>query len=520
MVGIDQMQFHFSPRTGLVVALMVGFLVFAVALDLTVAQFRRVFARPVVAAVGLAAQFVILPAVAFLVGLLIADTPSVAIGLLLVACCPGGALSNYLTGVSRGDVATSISMTAVSTLASVVMTPLLFALWASLNPETAAVLRSIDIDARRIALIMLIMFVAPVTAGMLIRARTPRLAESIRSWVGRMAMVVFGAMVALVVGSNLRSIFGHGITALVPVLSTFTIASALGLLLARLTGLDASAQRAVVFEVGVQNAALAIALAVAFFPSRAGVAVTSALWGVVHVTLGFALAAAWRRVPIASAKHWQVAAVVGVLTLGCQPSEETASPRLLSPTPDGIAQDAGEVGEDSAPSTSQSPLVRVLPERAVLIPHEILRLEAQCLAHGQPSGGADSWSSSDPCVATVDANGIVECREPGATTIRFQRRGATAEAYIEVRDALLSGMSIVARDPVLQAARAGELIAVAEFSNGMARDVSDLVVWESAEPRVVEIEPNGTITARAVGSSRISASWRGVRATFDILVRP
>jgi BASS family bile acid:Na+ symporter len=292
------MQFHFSPRTGLLVAFMVSFLVFAVALDLTFAQFRRVLTRPLVAAVGLAAQFVILPAVAFLVGFLIAGTPSVAIGLLLVACCPGGALSNYLTGVSRGDVATSISMTAVSTVASVVVTPLLFAMWVSLNPETAVVLRSIDIDAKRVALIMLIMFVLPVTAGMLLRARRPHLAESMRTWVGRAAMVVFGAMVILVVGSNLRSIFGHGMAPLVPVLTTFSIASALGLTLARVTGLDAAAQRAVVFEVAVQNVALAIALAVAFFPSLAGVAVTSALWGVVHVTLGFALAAAWRRIPV------------------------------------------------------------------------------------------------------------------------------------------------------------------------------------------------------------------------------
>jgi uncharacterized protein YjdB len=162
----------------------------------------------------------------------------------------------------------------------------------------------------------------------------------------------------------------------------------------------------------------------------------------------------------------------------------------------------------------------VLPELAILIPHEILRLKAQCLADCQPSGEADSWSSSDPRVATIDANGVVECRDPGVTTIRFQHQGVTAEACVEVREASLTGMTIIAPDPVLQAGRAGELIAVAEFANGTARDVSDLVVWESAEPRVVEVESTGTITARAVGSSRISASWCGVRATFDILVHP
>jgi bile acid:Na+ symporter, BASS family len=298
MDAIDQVEFHFSQGAGVAFAFMVGFLVFAVALDLTAAQFRRVLARPVAPVVGLLAQFVILPAVAFAVGLLIADTPSVAIGLLLVACCPGGALSNYLTGVSRGDVATSISMTAVSTLVCVVVTPMLFALWVSLNPVTAGVLRSIDIDPKRVLLVLLVMLVAPVTAGTVLRARRPRLAGVLRPRVRRIAVLVFATVVAIVVGSNLGLILDHSSVALVPVLSTFAIAGALGLALARAARLGAAARRAVVFEVVLQNVALAIALAVAFFPALAGVAVTSALWGVVHITLGSALAAVWRWRPL------------------------------------------------------------------------------------------------------------------------------------------------------------------------------------------------------------------------------
>ena len=118
MQAIDQASFNFSPQIGLTVAAMVGFLVFAVALDLTLEQFQRILKTPRAPGVGLLAQYLILPGVAFGIGSLMADTPSVALGVLLVACCPAGALSNYLTGVARGSVATSVSMTAISTLLS------------------------------------------------------------------------------------------------------------------------------------------------------------------------------------------------------------------------------------------------------------------------------------------------------------------------------------------------------------------------------------------------------------------
>jgi bile acid:Na+ symporter, BASS family len=141
--GIDQATLNFEPRISLIPGIMVGFLVFAVALDLTSEQLRRVVGKPRAPAIGLVAQFGILPAVAFAAGVYLTDVPSVALGLLLVTCCPGGALSNYLTGVARGDVATSIGMTTVSTVVSLAFPPLLFASWASMNASTRAVLRDI-----------------------------------------------------------------------------------------------------------------------------------------------------------------------------------------------------------------------------------------------------------------------------------------------------------------------------------------------------------------------------------------
>ena len=299
MQSIDQALFNFSPRIGLAVAVMVGFLVFAVALDLTWDQFRRVLKRPMAPGIGLLAQYLILPGVAFGIGLLMAATPSIALGLLLVACCPAGALSNYLTGVARGSVATSVSMTATSTLVSVVVTPLLFAFWASMNPETRAVLERIEIDPKRVFMVLLIMLIIPVASGMIIRAKRPETADKIRPWARRIAGMVFTVVVAILLLGNVKVLGSFATIALPPVLTTFTIAAVLGWGLARVSGLAAADRRAVTLEVAFQNVALAIGLAVAFFPELAGVAFTSILWGVVHLTLGFAIAVMWMHIPIA-----------------------------------------------------------------------------------------------------------------------------------------------------------------------------------------------------------------------------
>jgi BASS family bile acid:Na+ symporter len=300
-MDIDQASFNFSPTIGIVVAVMVGFLVFAVALDLTWEQFRRILRSPKAPLVGLIAQFIILPGVAFGFGRVMADTPSIALGLLLVTCCPAGALSNYLTGVARGSVATSVSMTAVSTLLSIVATPLLFGFWAAMDPTTRAVLQRIEIDPKRVVVVLLIMLIVPVAAGMLIRARRPGTADRIRLWSRRIAGGVFAVVVAILLLGNIKVLGAFATSALPPVLLTFAVAAVLGWTLARVSGLVAADRRAVTLEVAFQNVALAIGMAVAFFPSLTGVAITSILWGVVHLVFGSALAAVWARIPVVDA---------------------------------------------------------------------------------------------------------------------------------------------------------------------------------------------------------------------------
>jgi BASS family bile acid:Na+ symporter len=177
------------------------------------------------------------------------------------------------------------------------VTPLLFAFWASMNPETQAVLAQIKIDPKPVVMVLLIMLIIPVAAGMIIRAKRPQTADKIRRWARRIAGVVFAVVVAILLLGNIKVLGNFAQAAIPPVLITFAIAVSLGWGLARVSGLMAVDRRAVALEVAFQNVALAIGLAVAFFPELAGVAITSILWGVVHLTIGFAIAAVWMRMP-------------------------------------------------------------------------------------------------------------------------------------------------------------------------------------------------------------------------------
>jgi len=126
---VDQVRLNFNPQGLLVINIAIGLMMFGVALELKLEDFKRIILSPKAPVIGLVAQFMFLPALTFLLTLILRPQPSIALGMILVAACPGGNLSNIITYLAKGNCAVSISMTAVSTAAAVVMTPLNLALW-------------------------------------------------------------------------------------------------------------------------------------------------------------------------------------------------------------------------------------------------------------------------------------------------------------------------------------------------------------------------------------------------------
>ena len=140
MQGIDLVRLNFNPQSLWALNAIIGLVMFGVALDLKAADFRDVLVMPKPVLIGLAAQFLLLPAFTFVLVLLIRPAPSIALGMILVAACPGGNISNFLTHYARGNTALSITMTAVSTAVAIVMTPFNLSFWGGLHPEASKIL--------------------------------------------------------------------------------------------------------------------------------------------------------------------------------------------------------------------------------------------------------------------------------------------------------------------------------------------------------------------------------------------
>lgn len=297
MQGIDQAHIEFDPNIGIIVGITVAFMVFSVALDLRWEHFQQVFRKPKAPIMGLVAQFVILPAVAFLIGRFMVDTPSVALGLVLVACCPGGSMTNYLTHLAKGNVATSVTITAVTTVASVVTMPLIFGFLAAANPATRELLRDVGMDPLEFVMAFLVAVGIPVVGGMMINARRPQLATKLRLWSRRIAMVMFVLIITSGTLVNLKLLLDFAGLALMPAVLACSLAFYVSLGACWAVGVGSADRRAVAIEAGGQQVGVALGVALAFFPSLTGVAVAAVIYSVVQIVLVTPIVIIWARIP-------------------------------------------------------------------------------------------------------------------------------------------------------------------------------------------------------------------------------
>src|SRR3954454_20987609 len=165
MLPVDEVRLNFNPASLVLLNAVLGFLMFGIALDTSVADFKRVLHMPVAMASGIAAQFIVLPAVTFGLTLLLKPSPSIALGMILVACCPPGNVSNILTHRAGGDVALSVSMTAVSNLLTIVLMPINMAFWGGLSPPGSKLLESIDLKPSEMLVEVLLVIGVPSAAS-------------------------------------------------------------------------------------------------------------------------------------------------------------------------------------------------------------------------------------------------------------------------------------------------------------------------------------------------------------------
>jgi bile acid:Na+ symporter, BASS family len=293
MTEIDALRLAFQPGTLVLLNLGIGLVMFGVALDLRVADFREVARQPKGPLVGLTAQFLLLPAATYLLTRLIDPLPSIALGMILVAACPGGNISNIVTHFAGGNTALSIGMTAVSTAAAIVMTPLNITFWGSLNPDTAAILHEVNLDPWELLLTIVTILGVPLLVGMTLAARRPELAARMRRPMKTVSVLFFGAIVALALAKNWDNFLNYVGVVMGVVALQNALALGLGYAAARALALPSRDARAISIEVGIQNSALALTLIFTFFAGLGGMALVAAWWGIWHIIAGLTLAAGW-----------------------------------------------------------------------------------------------------------------------------------------------------------------------------------------------------------------------------------
>ena len=283
---VDQVRLNFNPQGLLIINIAIGLMMFGVALDLKLEDFKRIIVSPKAPGIGLVAQFMFLPALTFLLTLILRPQPSIALGMILVAACPGGNLSNIITYLAKGNCAVSISMTAVSTAAAVVMTPLNLALWGGLNPDTAEILRKVSLSPVDVFTTIFLILGIPLVLGLTLSRIFPALADKVRKPFKIFSLVFFMVIVCGALAAN-WSIFLKvvGLVMLIVLLHN-ALALNLGYWSGRLCRLDERDSRAVCIEVGIQNSALGLVLVFNFFEGLGGMAILVAWWGIWHIIAG------------------------------------------------------------------------------------------------------------------------------------------------------------------------------------------------------------------------------------------
>lgn len=268
---------------------------FGVALDLSWADVSRAVRRPKSTLLGLLSQFILMPALTFIVAYFWNPLPGLALGMFLVAACPGGTVSNFMSSVAKADLGLSVTLTAISTFLCVFFTPFNFEFWSGLYPYTGDLLRSVELDAFELFETVYLFLILPVFAGMLVRSKKPVFTNKIMKPVRWISMFIFLVFVAAAFLKNKDNFIAYAHLVLALVVVHNFLALGLGYLVGRVGRLTEAASRSLSIETGIQNSGLGLVICFNFFPEIGEMALLCATWGIWHIISGLTLATFWSR---------------------------------------------------------------------------------------------------------------------------------------------------------------------------------------------------------------------------------
>lgn len=297
MHPVDTLHLRFNPDQMFVLNIAMAFLMFSVALDVRLRDFRQVVQFPKSIAVGLLAQYLIFPLLTLAIIAVFKPPVSVSLGMILVSMCPSGNMTNFLTHFAKANVALSVTLNAIIILSATFVTPAGFLFWSEFVPDSETLRQSFELKFSQMALIIVQLIVAPLLVGMFLNERAPTFVARIRPWAQRLSLLIFFSILALALIGNRDNISNFLGFVFVLVAVHNVVALANGYFLGSLFRLPEQDRRTLAFESGVHNTALGLLLIFKFFGGLGGMALIAAWWGIWDLVTGMGLAWYWRRNP-------------------------------------------------------------------------------------------------------------------------------------------------------------------------------------------------------------------------------
>ncbi len=300
---LNSVQINFDQSSVNLMNAAIAFIMFGVALGIKPQHFKDIISNPKPAIIGVISQYLLLPALTFLLVFIIQPNVAVALGMILVASCPGGNVSNMISALSKSNVALSVSLTASTTVLSLFMTPLNFAFWGSLYANRSPLLVPITIEPIEMFRTVFIILGIPVILGMLVGTKFPVFAKKVEKYVQIASIVFFIAFLVASLAGNFSLFLEYIHLIFFIVLIHNGIAFLGGYFFPRSLKIDKINSRTIAIETGIQNSGLGLALIFnpRIFPpdlELGGMAFVAAWWGIWHIVAGLILAFYWRRKPI------------------------------------------------------------------------------------------------------------------------------------------------------------------------------------------------------------------------------
>lgn len=274
---------HVRPT---VINYLLGMVMFGMGLTLNLKDFKIVFSRPKDVIIGCLAQFTIMPLLAWTLSRVFGLDEALALGVVLVGCCPGGTASNVITYLAKGDLALSVGMTGVSTLLAPFLTPLLTWLLAG---------KSVDVDVMSMFLSILWVVILPIVVGLIVKSVWPKFTEKAVDFLPAISTLAITCIVGIVIAANAEKIMSGGLIIILIVALHNVCGLCLGFLIGKLLGLSTPKRKAISIEVGMQNSGLATSLATIHFAAYPMASIPGAVFSVWHNISGAIVARIFTR---------------------------------------------------------------------------------------------------------------------------------------------------------------------------------------------------------------------------------